>query len=136
LVACLAKLRLTIPYRIVEELQKDSLDLNDVDRQAIHNTIAGDLSTLIIVTHGTDTMTDTAQHLSDIEGKTIFMTGSLAPTRFAMTDAMFNVGMAVAAVRAMYHGVYIAINSKIFLAKSVTNNRNMNRFERTELTTS
>ena len=102
-------------YRIMEVLQKDSVDLNDADRQTIHSAIVGDLSTLIIVTHGTDTMTDTAQYLSDIEGKTIIMARSLAPARFAMTDAMFNVGMAVAAVRAMYHGVYIAINSTVFL---------------------
>jgi L-asparaginase len=63
------------------------------------------------------------------------MTGSLAPARFAMTDAMFNFGMAVAALQAMYHGVYIAMNGEIFLSKSVIKNRNMNRFERTELTT-
>ena len=102
-------------YRIMEVLQKDSVDLNDADRQTIHSAIVGDLSALIIVTHGTDTMTDTAQYLSDIEGKTIIMARSLAPARFAMTDAMFNVGMAVAAVRAMYHGVYIAINSTVFI---------------------
>ena len=128
--------QVTHPYRSMEVLQKDSVDLNDADRQTIHSAIVGDLSTLIIVTHGTDTMTDTAQYLSDIEGKTIIMTGSLAPARFAMTDAMFNVGMAVAAVQAMYHGVYIAMNGTIFPAKSVIKNRNMNRFERTELTTS
>lgn len=120
----------------MQVLQKDSVDLNDADRQTMHSAIVGGPSPLIIVTHGTDTMTDTAQYLSDIEGKTIIMARSLAPARFAMTDAMFNVGMAVAAVRAMYHGVYIAINSTVFLQKSVTNNRNMNRFERTELTTS
>ena len=128
--------QVTHPYRIMEVLPKVSLDLNDADRQTIHSSIVGDLSTLIIVTHGTDTMTDTAQYLSDIEGKTIIMTGSLAPARFAMTDAMFNVGMAVAAVQAMPHGVYIAMNGTIFSAKSVTKNRKMNRFERTELTTS
>ena len=102
-------------YRIMEVLQKDSVDLNDADRQTMHSAIVGGPSTLIIVTHGTDTMTDTAQYLTDIEGKTIIMARSLAPARFAMTDAMFNVGMAVAAVRAMYHGVYIAINSTVFL---------------------
>ena len=111
----LSEAQVTHLYRIMEVLQKDSVDLNDADRQTIHSAIVGDLSTLIIVTHGTDTMTDTAQYLSDIEGKTIIIARSLAPARFAMTDAMFNVGMAVAAVRAMYHGVYIAINSTVFL---------------------
>jgi len=132
----LSEAQLTHPYRIVEVLQKDSLDLNDADRQTIHSAIAGDLSTLIIVTHGMDTMTDTAQYLSDIEGKTIIMTGSLAPARFAMTDAMFNVGMAIATVRAMYYGVYTAMNGTIFSAKSVIKNRYRNRYERIELTTS
>jgi L-asparaginase len=107
--------QVTHPYRIMEVLQKVSLDLNDADRQTIHSAIAGDLFTLIIVTHDTDTMTNTAQYLSDIEGKTIIMTGSLAPARFAMIDGMFNVGMAVAAVQAMHHGVYIAMNATIFL---------------------
>ena len=111
----LSEAQVTHLYRIMEVLQKDSVDLNDADRQTIHSAIVGDLSAQIIVTHGTDTMTDTAQYLSDIEGKTIIMARSLAPARFAMTDAMFNVGMAVAAVRAMYHGVYIAINSTVFL---------------------
>jgi L-asparaginase len=53
--------QVTHPYRIMEVLQKDSLDLNDADRQTIHSAIAGDLSTLIIATHGTDTMTKIAQ---------------------------------------------------------------------------
>lgn len=126
----LSEAQVTHPYRIVEVVQKDSLDLNDTDRRTIHSTIARDLATLVIVTHGTDTMTDTAQYLSDIQGKTIVMTGSLAPARFAMTDAMFNIGMAIAAVQTMYHGVYIAMNGTVFPAKSVIKNRNMNRFER------
>ena len=126
----LSEAQVTHPYRIVEVVRKDSLDLNDTDRRAIHSAIARDLATLVIVTHGTDTMTDTAQYLSDIPGKTIVMTGSLAPARFAMTDAMFNIGMAIAAVQTMYHGVYIAINGTVFPAKSAIKNRKMNRFER------
>ncbi len=57
----LSEAQVTHPYRIMEVLQKNSFDLNDADRQAMHSGIAGDLSTLIIVTHGTDTMTNTAQ---------------------------------------------------------------------------
>jgi L-asparaginase len=126
----LSEAQVTHPYRIMEVLQKDSLDINDADRTSIHSAIAGDPSTRVIVTHGTDTMTDTAQYLSDIEGKTIVMTGSLLPARFAMTDAMFNVGMAIAAVQTMDHGIYVAMNGTIFPAKSVIKNREMNRFER------
>ena len=126
----LSEAQVTHPYRINEVLQKDSLDLNDADRRAIHNAIAEDASPMVIVTHGTDTMTDTAQYLSDIEGKTIVLTGSLAPARFAMTDAMFNVGMAIAAVQTLDHGVYITINGTVFPAKSVIKNTEANRFER------
>ena len=57
----LSEAQVTHPYRIMEVLQKYSLDLNDADRQAMHSAIAGDLSTLIIATHGTDTMTKIAQ---------------------------------------------------------------------------
>jgi len=126
----LSEAQATHPYRIVEVLQKDSLDLNDADREAIHSAIARDQAALVVVTHGTDSMTNTAQYLSDIQGKTIVMTGSLAPARFAMTDAMFNIGMAIAAVQILNHGVYIAMNGTVFPAKSVVKNRKMNRFER------
>jgi L-asparaginase len=126
----LSEAQTTHPYRIVEVVQKDSLDLTDADRGAIHSAIARDQATLVVVTHGTDSMTNTAQHLSDIQGKTIVMTGSLAPARFAMTDAMFNIGMAIAAVQILNHGVYIAMNGTVFPSKSVTKNRKMNRFER------
>ncbi len=126
----LREAQVTHPYRINEVLQKDSLDLNDTDRTAIHDAIAKDPSDCVIVTHGTDSMTDTARCLSDIKGKTIVMTGSLAPARFAMTDAMFNVGMAIAAVQTLDHGVYIAMNGTVFRASSVIKNREMNRFER------
>ena len=122
--------QVTHTYRIVEVVQKDSLDLNDADRRSIHKAIAGDPATQVVVTHGTDTMTNTAQSLSDIQGKTIVMTGSLAPARFAMTDAMFNIGMAIAAVQTLSRGVYIAMNGTVFPAKSVIKNRKMNRFER------
>ena len=126
----LTEAQVTHPYRIVEVAQKDSLDLNDADRRSIHSAIAQDLATLVVVTHGTDTMTNTAQYLSEIQGKTIVLTGSLAPARFAMTDAMFNIGMAIAAVQTLNHGVYIAMNGTVFPAKSVIKNRKMNRFER------
>ncbi|MDG1233861.1 MAG: asparaginase domain-containing protein [Pseudomonadales bacterium] len=122
--------QVTHTYRIAEVVQKDSLDLNDADRRSIHKAIDEDPATQVVVTHGTDTMTNTAQSLSDIQGKTIVMTGSLAPARFAMTDAMFNIGMAVAAVQTLSHGVYIAMNGTVFPAKSVIKNRKMNRFER------
>ena len=132
----LHKMNVGFTFRVDQLMRVDSLNMTAKDREYIRQKVFGTNSPHILITHGTDTMTDTAQYLSDIEGKTIIMTGSLAPARFAMTDTMFNVGMAVAAVQAMPHGVYISMNGTIFPAKSVIKNRNMNRFERTELTTS
>lgn len=117
------------PYRITELLQKDSLDLTDADRALIRDTIAADPASKVIITHGTDTMTDTAKLLYDINDKVIVMTGSLSPARFAMTDAMLNVGMAIAAAQTLDRGVYIVMNGTVFTAKSVIKNRKMNRFE-------
>ena len=126
----LEEAQVTHPTRIIEALQKDSLDLDDNDRETIKNIVLREPNTRVLITHGTDTMADTARYLSDITGKSIVLTGALSPARFAMTDAMFNVGMAVAAVQSVEPGVYIAMNGTVFPAKSVVKNREMNRFER------
>jgi L-asparaginase len=81
------------------------------------------------VTHGTDTMVETAIALEGIEGKTIVLTGALTPARFRTTDAVFNVGMAVAAVQTAAPGVYIAMSGQVFQAGTVRKNRAENRFE-------
>lgn len=122
--------QVTHPTRIIEALQKDSLHLNDADRDTIKEIASREPNTEIVITHGTDTMAETARYLSDITGKVIVLTGALSPARFAMTDAMFNVGMAIAAVQSLDAGVYIAMNGTVFPAKSVVKNREMNRFER------
>lgn len=118
------------PYKILELLQKDSLELTDQDREAIREAVTRAPETRIIITHGTDTMTETASQLSDMTGKTIVLTGSLAPARFAMSDAMFNIGMAVSAVQTLDEGVYIAMNGQVFVASEVFKNRDLNRFQR------
>ncbi len=120
----------THPCRVQELLHKDSLELTDDDRDFIRQAVIDAPEKLIVMTHGTDTMTDTARHLNDIDGKTIVLTGALAPARFMTTDAMFNVGMAMAAVQILDPGVYIAMNGTVFPAKSVVKNVEMNRFER------
>lgn len=117
-------------HEIVSLMQKDSLELDDADRAAIRAAVAGCVSDRILVTHGTDTMTETAAALAGIEGKTIVLTGALSPARFRSTDASFNVGMAVAALQILPPGVYIAMNGEIFAAGSVRKNREANRFER------
>jgi L-asparaginase len=117
-------------YEVVPMLQKDSLDITAEDRARLHDYIAADAAGLYVITHGTDTMAETAQALAGIPGKTIVLTGALTPARFKYTDAVFNVGMAVAAVQVAAPGVYIAMSGQVFEAGSVRKNREENRFER------
>ena len=117
-------------YDIVPILQKDSLEMTDEDRQTLYDVIAKDDSKHFIITHGTDTMPETADKLADLSGKTIVLTGALTPARFRTTDAVFNIGMAVAAVQACEPGVYIAMNGQVFPAGEVRKNRDANRFEK------
>ena len=116
-------------YRIEALLQKDSLELTESDRALIKSRVTADDHDQVVITHGTDTMADTAQYLYEITGKTVVLTGSLSPARFAMTDATFNVGMAIAAVQCLQNGIYIVMNGTVFPAKTVVKNRKLNRFE-------
>ena len=116
------------PHKIVEVLQKDSLELTDKDRTIIRQAIQLHPHQQIVITHGTDTMTDTARFLAGFPDRTIVLTGSLAPARFAMTDAMFNIGMAVATVQSKPAGVYICMNGSVFDAGQVHKDRDKNAF--------
>ncbi len=117
-------------YEIVPLLQKDSLDMTDDDRAQLRDYIAGDDADRYVITHGTDTMPETADALADLGGKTIVLTGALSPARFRSTDAVFNVGMAVAAAQVAPPGVYIAMSGQVFAAGEVRKNRAENRFEK------
>lgn len=118
-------------FDIVPLMHKDSLDINAEDRQKMHDFIAADDATRFVITHGTDTMPETAEALRDLDGKTIVLTGALTPARFRTTDAIFNVGMAVAAAQLASPGVYIAMSGQVFTAGAVRKNRDKNRFEKT-----
>ena len=120
--------QVTHPYRVVEALRKDSLEMTDADRAALVTQIAGESSERIIVTHGTDTMTETARALASVQGKTIVLTGALAPARFAESDAPFNLGMAFAAVQILPAGVYIAMSGQVFRGDRVRKDRANARF--------
>ena len=116
-------------YEIVPLLQKDSLDMTDEDRASLRDFIAADDADRFVITHGTDTMPATAEALQDLQGKTIVLTGALTPARFKTSDAIFNVGMAVATVQVAAPGVYIAMSGQVFSAGKVRKNRAENRFE-------
>ena len=115
-----------------ELLRKDSLEMTAADRAAIREAVAGCEAPRVIVTHGTDTMVETARVLADIAGKTIVLTGALQPARFADSDAPFNLGMAVAAVQTLAPGVYVAANGRVFAHDRVRKNLDLNRFEETD----
>jgi len=119
-------------YEIESILRKDSLDITEQDRALVRQRVEAEPCSRIVVTHGTDTMIETAKALVGIPNKTIVLTGSMQPARFRVTDASFNIGAAIAAVQALPAGVYIAMNGRIFDPHKVRKNRAKNVFEATE----
>jgi len=109
----LKKINSRFEYELIPLLKKDSLDITDKDRENMYSKISSIENDKIIITHGTDTIHLTAQKLNDISGKTIILTGSFLPEKFYNSDAMFNLGMAVAAVQTLDNGVYIALYGEI-----------------------
>ncbi|MEE9352385.1 MAG: asparaginase domain-containing protein [Thiotrichaceae bacterium] len=109
---------------------KDSLELTDDDRQAILFACQHTTNDKVVITHGTDTMVDTAQVLlSNDLSKTVVLLGAMVPFVFKHSDAMFNMGFAMAAVQTLPHGIYIAMNGKIFKGDEVVKNRAKGQFE-------
>ena len=115
--------RVKRPFRIEEVARKDSLELDDNDRALIYARVAAAPESHVIITHGTDTMTDTAAVLADIAGKTVVLVGALAPARFGESDASFNLGMAFATVQVAEPGVYITMSGSVFRADQVVKDR-------------
>jgi L-asparaginase len=117
-------------FAIRKLMRKDSLEMDEADRALIRQAVEDSEALRILITHGTDTMTDTAVALSGIEGKTIVLTGAMQPARMRQTDAEFNVGFAWAALELLPPGVYLAMNGEVFEAGSARKNRQAHRFER------
>ncbi|MBO6851321.1 MAG: asparaginase [Marinobacter sp.] len=117
-------------YAISGLLRKDSLEMTDADREAIREAVAAADATQILITHGTDTMAETARALATITDKTIVLLGAMQPARMRRSDAVFNVGFAWAAVQLLPAGVYIAMNGEVFEAGAVRKNLKAQRFER------
>lgn len=120
--------RVALPFRVAELMRKDSLELTDADRATIRTAVEGAPETRIVITHGTDTMTDTARALSGVAGKTVVLVGALAPARFAESDATFNLGLAVATAQVAAPGVWIAMNGTVFDGAKVRKDRSINSF--------
>ena len=125
----LQELGVAFRFEVIPVLRKDSLHLDDADRERIRATIAAQPGRHVLVTHGTDSMVETARVLATIPGKVIVLTGALNPARFRGSDAEFNIGTAVGAVQSLPDGVYIAMNGRIWDPSRVRKNVAANRFE-------
>ena len=127
----LAEANVSFEYEVVSLLRKDSLELDDADRELIRQSVAADPCERIIITHGTDTMVQTARVLqAGVDGKVVVLTGSMQPAGQRVTDAIFNVGFAVAAVQLLPEGVWLAMNGRIHDPAITRKNVAANRFER------
>lgn len=126
--ALIAEARVALPFRVMELMRKDSLELTDADRDLIAAAVREAPERHVVITHGTDTMTQTAKALSGIAGKTIVLTGALSPARFAETDAHFNLGMAFATVQVAAPGVWIAMSGQVFDGLKVRKDRAAGKF--------
>jgi L-asparaginase len=125
----LQELGVAFRFNVIPIIRKDSLHINDADRELLRQTISAQPARHVLVTHGTDTMVDTAKVLATIPDKTIVLTGALNPARFRGSDAEFNVGTAVGAVQCLPPGVYIAMNGRVWDPGKVRKNVAANRFE-------
>jgi L-asparaginase len=119
----------TIDYEVEPILKKDSLEITEDDRRLILTKVASDPVDRIIITHGTDTMLDTARSLSQIAGKVIVLTGAMQPAAFKHTDATFNIGAAIIAVQILPKGVYVVMNGQVFDPNTTIKNQELDQFE-------
>jgi L-asparaginase len=125
----LEELGVAFRFTVIPILRKDSLHLDEGDRELVRATIAAQDARHVLVTHGTDSMVETARVLASIPDKTIVLTGALNPARFRGSDAEFNIGTAVGAVQSLPPGVYIAMNGRVWDPEKVRKNADANRFE-------
>lgn len=128
----LEEANISFDYDIETLLEKDSLDMNDADRNMIRDSVSTVKENRILITHGTDTMVETAQTLLDIRDKTIVLFGAMQPARMRRSDATYNLGFACAAVQLLPAGVHLAMNGQIFDPRKALKNRHQNRFENTD----
>ena len=116
-------------------LMIDSLDMTEADRALIVNHCREAAESRILVTHGTDTMVETARALAGAlpssAGKTIVLTGAMVPYAFGSSDGLFNLGSALSFVQVLPPGVYLAMNGRCFQWDRVRKNRETGVFEET-----
>jgi L-asparaginase len=125
----LEEANVSFAFEVEALMAKDSLEMTDADRQLIRERLAAAPQRYLVVTHGTDTMIQTAMALRGLPGKTVVLTGSMQPARFRQSDAVFNIAAAVTAVQILPEGVYLAMNGRIWDPATTRKNVALNRFE-------
>ena len=122
--------RCRVPVTVRTVMMVDSLEMTDADRALIVQNCLKSQEDRIVITHGTDTMTDTAAAIARaVSGKTVVLTGAMIPWAFGSSDGLFNLGSALSFVQALPAGVYIAMNGKCFPWDRVRKNRERGEFE-------
>ena len=122
--------RSRVPVSVRTLMMVDSLEMTDADRDLIVRNCAQCDETRIVITHGTDTMVETAAALADgAPGKTIVLTGAMIPYAFGSSDGLFNLGSALSFAQVLPAGVYIAMNGQHFPWDRVRKNRETGAFE-------
>ncbi|RYZ90832.1 MAG: asparaginase [Proteobacteria bacterium] len=124
----LGRARVAVDIRTL--MMIDSLEVTDIDRELIARHCQEVDDTMIVITHGTDTMAETAAVLAgSVPGKTIVITGAMIPYKFGSSDGLFNLGSAIAFVQTLPPGVYVAMNGRYFNAGNVRKNKLTGEFE-------
>jgi L-asparaginase len=122
--------RCKVPIEIRTLMMTDSIDMTDQDRELIAFNCQKSDSDKIIITHGTDTMVETAKVIaSRVKDKTIVLTGAMIPYKFGSSDGLFNLGAAIAFVQTLPKGVYIAMNGRYFTWDNCRKNKKIGEFE-------
>jgi len=122
--------RSRVPVNIRTLMMIDSLEMTDHDRTLIAENCIKSEENKIVITHGTDTMAETAKLLAEkIKNKTIVLTGAMIPYKFGSSDGLFNMGSALAFVQTLPHGIYIAMNGRCFSWNNVRKNKETGEFE-------
>lgn len=124
----LGNVDLGFEYEIIDLMQKDSLDMTNNDRLVIKTACMTPKYDKIIITHGTDTVVETAAVVGELPDKTIIFTGAIVPEKVRGSDAAFNIGVAVGAINCLPAGTYIAMNGQIHKYDNVQKCQETGRF--------
>jgi L-asparaginase len=122
--------RCGLPVEVRTLMMVDSLDMTDEDRATVVEHCRRCTETQIVITHGTDTMVETARALAaGVQGKTVVLTGAMVPYAFSSSDGLFNLGSALSFVQVLPPGIYVAMNGRCFPWNDVRKNREAGVFE-------